>query len=221
MIQFQNVTKRYSNGHEALSDLSFEINRGEMAFITGHSGAGKSTILKLLALMERPTKGQILINQFNINEISESKVPFLRRAMGFIFQQPRLLLDRNVFENVALPLLITSHDHHEIGRRVRAALDKVGLLTKERYLPDMLSTGEQQRVGIERAIVTKPALLLADEPTGNLDPALANEIMKLFQQFNQVGVALLIASHDLNLIHRFQKRMITLQEGKLIADTKA
>lgn len=219
MIHFDKVSKNYSNGHEALCDVSFTLKRSEMVFLTGHSGAGKSTVLKLIALMERVTQGQILINNFNINKIPEHKVPFLRRAIGYIFQQPRLLFDRNVFDNVALPLIIGGYDHREIGRRVRAALDKVGLLNKEKYLPDMLSSGEQQRVGIARAIVNKPPLLLADEPTGNLDPALASEIMRLFQQFNQVGVALLIASHDLNLISSMNRRIITLKEGKILNDT--
>ncbi|MGE3919540.1 MAG: cell division ATP-binding protein FtsE [Gammaproteobacteria bacterium] len=218
MIEFKKVTKRYANGHLALSEINFRINQGEMAFLTGHSGAGKSTVLKLIALLERCTRGQILINDYNINDIPERKIPLLRRAVGFIYQQPHLLPERTVYDNVALPLIIGAYTRHEVQRRVHAALDKVGLSKKEKYFPPALSCGEQQRVGIARAIVSKPPLLLADEPTGNLDPELSADMMRLFQQFNQAGVALLIASHDINLISTTNKRVITLKEGEIISD---
>lgn len=218
MIQFEKVTKRYNNGHEALSEVSFQIARGEMVFLTGHSGAGKSTILKLLALMESVTRGQILLNGFAINRLPMNKIPYLRRSIGFIFQQPRLLLDRTLFDNIALPLIISGYTRSEMSRRVRAALDKVGLLQKEKLYPQALSSGEQQRASIARAIVNKPPLLLADEPTGNLDPTLSAEIMRLLIQFNQVGVALLVASHDFTLIKSMRRRVITLKQGVVVQD---
>jgi len=218
MIQFNDVSKRYPNGHEALRNVTFSLNNGEMAFLTGHSGAGKSTLLKLICVMEKPTSGQVLIDSRNVGRISRRKIPFVRRNIGMIFQDHRLLFDRTVFDNVALPLIISGYPHKEIGRRVRAALDKVGLLSKEKLLPIMLSGGEQQRVGIARAVVNKPPLLLADEPTGNLDPELSAEIMGLFEQFNQVGVSVLIASHDLGLIARLPHRVMSLKEGQLIQD---
>ena len=218
MIEFDKVTKHFNTGHAALSDVSFRLARGEMLFLTGHSGAGKTTVLKLIALMERCTEGQILVNGVNINRMSDHKVPYFRRAIGFIFQQPHLLLERSVFDNVALPLVVAGYEHREIGRRVRAALDKVGLLAKEKFSPKLLSAGEQQRVGIARAIVNKPALVLADEPTGNLDPSLSAEIMQLFTQLNQVGVGMLIASHHLALIKSMEKRIITLKDGTIIND---
>lgn len=218
MIQFNNVSKQYSKSQDALSNVSFHLDKGEMAFLTGHSGAGKSTILKLTALIERPSSGQIIVNQQNLTKFTRRKIPELRRTMGIIFQDPKLIPDRRVFDNVALPLVISSYHPREIAKRVRAALDKVGLLHKEKSFPDELSGGEQQRVGIARAVVNKPNLLLADEPTGNLDPDLSAEIMRLFEQFNQVGVALLIASHDLSLIASLRHRIITLDQGKLIND---
>lgn len=218
MIQFENVSKRYSKNQDALADISFELAQGEMAFLTGHSGAGKSTILKLAALIERPTAGQIIVNNKNLNRYTRRKIPELRRSMGIIFQDPKLIVNHNVFDNVALPLVIASYHPREIAKRVRAALDKVGLLHKEKMVPDELSSGEKQRVGIARAVVNKPDLLLADEPTGNLDPALSAEIMRLFEQFNQVGVALLIASHDLSLIASLRHRIITLNSGRIIND---
>lgn len=217
MIHFDNVSKRYPNGFDALSHVTFSIAKGEMAFLTGHSGAGKSSLLKLIMLMERPTNGKVFINDQYIGKLSRRKVPFLRRSMGVIFQNPRLLEDVTVFDNVALPLVIAGFRHQEIAKRVRAALDKVGLLSKERYFPPALSGGEQQRVGIARAVVHKPAILLADEPTGNLDPELSAEIMHLFEQFNQVGVSLLIASHDLALISRMNHRILTLHQGRMVS----
>ena len=218
MIHFAKVCKRYPNGQDALKNVDLEIASGEMAFLTGHSGAGKSTILKLISLMERPTSGQVVINGKNLSKIKRRKIPAIRRDIGMIFQDHRLLFDRSVFDNVALPLMIAGYDHREIGRRVRAALDKVGLLSKEKDTPIMLSGGEQQRVGIARAVVNKPPLLLADEPTGNLDPELSAEIMKLFEQFNQVGVSLLIASHDLSLLAKMHYRTLVMKEGRLVQD---
>ncbi len=221
MIRFSNVTKRYPGGQEALSDVSLHLAPGEMAFLTGHSGAGKSTLLKLVALLERATRGQVVINGQNLAKLGRRRVPFLRRNIGIIFQDHRLLLDRTVYDNVALPLIIAGFPAREIGRRVRAALDKVDLLGKERAYPITLSGGEQQRVGIARAIVTKPPILLADEPTGNLDPELSREIMGLFDQFNQVGVTVLVASHDLDLIRTMNKRILVLRQGRLVDDTAA
>jgi cell division transport system ATP-binding protein len=216
MITFDRVSKRYPGGHDALSEVSFNIASDELVFLTGHSGAGKSTLLKLIMLMERPTRGQVLINGQNLNGLRDSQIPQLRRQIGVVFQNHQLLFDRSVFDNVALPLLIAGHGHRETGRRVRAALDKVGLLAREKDMPITLSGGEQQRVGIARAVVNKPRLLLADEPTGNLDPALSAEIMGLFEQFNQVGVTVLIASHDLTLISRLRHRILTLRQGRVI-----
>ena len=218
MIRFNNVSKRYANGHDALKHINLNLDKGEMAFLTGHSGAGKSTLLKLISLVERSTRGDIYINNINLNKVTNRKIPYVRRNIGMIFQDHRLLFDRSVFDNVALPLIIAGHPHKEIGRRVRAALDKVGLLKKEKLEPIMLSGGEQQRVGIARAVVNKPPIVLADEPTGNLDPELSAEIMGLFQQFNQVGVSLLVASHDLGLIARMRYRTITLKNGSLVSD---
>ncbi len=217
MIRFTHVSKRYPGGHEALQDVSLHLAPGEMAFLTGHSGAGKSTLLKLIGLLERATRGQVLVDGLNLAKVSRRRIPYLRRRVGMIFQDHRLLFDRTVFDNVALPLVIEGLRHQEIGRRVRAALDKVGLLGKERAYPITLSGGEQQRVGIARAVVNKPPLLLADEPTGNLDPGLSREIMHLFEQFNQVGVTVLIASHDLDLIRRLPHRIVALSGGRVAA----
>lgn len=216
MISFDRVGKRYAEGHDALREVSVEINRDELVFITGHSGAGKTTLLRMIMLMERPTRGQVTVDGQNLAAVSARGIPRHRRNIGVVFQNHRLLLDRTVFDNVALPLVIAGYDHREVGRRVRAALDKVGLLDRERALPVTLSGGEQQRVGIARAVVGKPKILLADEPTGNLDPALSAEIMQLFEEFNQVGVTVLIASHDLALISRLRHRIITLREGRLV-----
>jgi len=218
MIHFDNVSKRYPNGHDALSHINMHLDAGEMAFLTGHSGAGKSTMLKLISLVERTTRGEVWVNGRALSKEPNRKIPYVRRDIGMIFQDHRLLFDRTVFDNVALPLVIAGTPHRDIGRRVRAALDKVGLLGKEKLEPIMLSGGEQQRVGIARAVVTKPPIILADEPTGNLDPELSGEIMSLFQQFNQVGVSLLIASHDLGLIARMRYRTITLKGGNLVSD---
>ncbi|GAB2537122.1 cell division ATP-binding protein FtsE [Rhodanobacter koreensis] len=221
VIHFDQVSKRYEGGHEALSQLSFEVPTGEMAFVTGHSGAGKSTLLKLLGLIERPSHGTISMDGKNLSRIRRSGIPKWRRQIGMVFQDHRLLMERTVFANVELPLVIGGIARPERARRVRAALEKVGLLAYERQLPDTLSAGEQQRVGIARAIVARPSLLIADEPTGNLDPQLAVEIMGLFGEFQQVGTTVLIASHDLPLIKRMKKRVIVLDHGRLVADLAA
>ena len=221
MIEFHNVTKRYEGGFEALSNVSLQLGDGEMAFITGHSGAGKSTLLKIIALIEKPTRGQALLNRINLNTVSRYRIPFIRRNIGIIFQDHQLLFDRSVFDNVSLPLLIQGYRHQEIAKRTRAALDKVGLLHKEKSLPITLSGGEQQRVGIARAVVHKPMLLLADEPTGNLDPVLSREIMEIFVDFHRVGVTVLVASHDLDLIEELDKPRMTLNRGQLILNDLA
>ncbi|MCV6609198.1 MAG: cell division ATP-binding protein FtsE [Amphritea sp.] len=218
MISFNNVTKRYENGYEALNQVEFNMRRGEMAFLTGHSGAGKSTLMKLIMLMERPSNGRVLVGDQDLAALPDREIPYHRRRIGVVFQNHQLLFDRSVFENIALPLRICGYDPADAARRARAALDKVGLLSKEKLNPVVLSGGEQQRVGIARAIVHKPELLLADEPTGNLDPKLSEEIMRLFQQFNQVGTTVLIASHDLGLIARMRHRVLTLKQGRLISD---
>jgi cell division transport system ATP-binding protein len=218
MIQFDDVSKRYPSGQEALSHIDLQLGRSELAFLTGHSGAGKSTLLKLIMLMELPSSGQIIINGQNLAKISRTALPFYRRNIGLVFQDHQLLFDRSVYDNVALPLQIAGLDSRDIARRVRAALDKVGLLNKENQNPVALSSGEQQRVGIARAVVNKPPLLLADEPTGNLDPELSAEIMVLFEQFSAVGVTVLIASHDLSLISRMHHRTLVLDHGRLRAE---
>ncbi|MBW8192286.1 cell division ATP-binding protein FtsE [Neiella marina] len=218
MIRFDNVDKVYGSGHHALKNVSFHLKKGEMAFLTGHSGAGKSTLLKLIALLERPTNGNVFINGHSLNTVTRRHIPYVRRDIGIIFQDHRLLTDRPVFDNVALPMVIEGYSHQEIRRRVAAALDKVGLLDKARLLPSMLSGGEQQRVGIARAVVNKPPIILADEPTGNLDPALSMEILRLFEEFNRVDVAVLIATHDLGLIARMRYRTLTLREGQMFND---
>ena len=221
MIRFDEVSKRYDGGSEALSRVSFELADGEMSFLTGHSGAGKSTLMKLIILMERASQGQVIVNGTNLNRVSRRQVPALRRSVGVVFQNHQLLSDRTVYDNVALPLTIAGFSPKEVGRRVRAALSKVGLSDKEKKYPVALSGGEQQRVGIARAVVNKPPLLLADEPTGNLDPELSQEIMDLFSQFNQVGVSVLIATHDLDLVQRMAKRELILRDGKLISSAVA
>ncbi|MCP4470629.1 MAG: cell division ATP-binding protein FtsE [Gammaproteobacteria bacterium] len=216
MIEFHNVTKRYPSGFEALNNVSLHLGDGQMAYITGHSGAGKSTLLKIIALIEKPTRGQALLNRINLNNLPRQRIPYLRRNIGIIFQDHQLLFDRPVFDNVALPLQIQGYRPQEVAKRSRAALDKVGLLHKEKSMPITLSGGEQQRVGIARAVVHKPMLLLADEPTGNLDPILSREIMQIFVDFNQVGVTVLVASHDLGLIEELDKPRLTLNAGQLI-----
>jgi len=218
MIQFDNLSKRYATGFDALKNVSLHMDAGELAFLTGHSGAGKSTLLKILMLLERPTSGTLLINGKNVNRLANYKIPSYRRQLGVVFQDHQLLVDRNVFDNVALPLQVSGYSRKEVGRRVRAALDGVGLLEKERHSPLTLSGGEQQRVGIARAVVHKPRILLADEPTGNLDPDLSAEIMALFRRFQEVGVTVLIATHDIDLINRMQCRIIRLEQGSVVAD---
>jgi len=218
MIRFDNLSKRYPGGFEALRNVSFEMDSGEMAFLTGHSGAGKSTLLKLLMLIERPTAGNLLINGKNLNRLAKSRIPYYRRQLGVVFQNHQLLFDRSVFENVALPLQVSGYTPGEIGRRVRAALDGVGLLDREKQNPIELSGGEQQRVGIARAVVHKPKILLADEPTGNLDPQLSAEIMALFKRFQDVGVTVLIATHDIDLINKMNLRIMRLNQGELELD---
>jgi cell division transport system ATP-binding protein len=215
VIRFEQVAKRYPSGREALADVSLEIGRGEMVFLTGHSGAGKSTVLKLLALIERPSRGRIFVDGRDTGAIGRRGIPGFRRGVGMVFQDHKLLHDRPVWDNVALPLVILGTPRREIDRRVRAALDQVGLLGRETAFPIELSTGEQQRVGIARAVVSKPPILIADEPTGNLDPDLALEVMRLFRSFNEVGVTVAIATHDLHLIEQFGARRIALAGGRL------
>ena len=215
MIRLDRVSKHYEGGFEALSGVNLELKAGEMAFLTGHSGAGKSTLLKLIMLMERPSRGQVLINGKNLNRLHHRQIPYHRRRMGVIFQDHHLLFDRTVFDNVALPLQVSGHSSPGLDRRVRAALDKVGLLNKEKLRPMQLSGGEQQRIGIARAVVHKPMILLADEPTGNLDPELSAEIMGLFRDFRDVGVTVLIATHDISLIEGMGERVLTLTQGVL------
>ena len=215
MITFNQVSKRYSGGFEALSRVNFALERGEMAFLTGHSGAGKSTLLKLIAMLETPSAGQIVVNGVPLTQLKRRDIPKYRCGLGITFQSPHLLGDRSVFDNVALPLQLQGIAPQMLSKRVHAALDMVGLLTKEKMFPSQLSGGEQQRVGIARAVVHKPALLLADEPTGNLDPALSSEVMALFEQFNQVGVSVLVASHDLALIAGMKHRIVMLKGGQI------
>ncbi|MDP2240909.1 MAG: cell division ATP-binding protein FtsE [Burkholderiales bacterium] len=217
MIALSGVCKRYPGGYEALKNISFAINTGEMVFITGHSGAGKSTLLKLIAAIERPTSGSIVINGQNLGALRPGAIPFLRRNFGLIFQDHKLLFDRTLFDNVMLPLNIRGFDRREAQKRVRAALDKVGLLSREKAYPVTLSGGEQQRLCIARAIVHRPAILLADEPTGNLDAAYASDLGDLFTSFNQVGVTVIIATHDENLGDRLKPRAIVLNHGELAA----
>ena len=219
MIEFDNLSKRYEGGFEALSKISFKMEAGEMAFLTGRSGAGKSTLLKLLMLMERPSSGNLLINGINLNQLRKAQVPTYRRQLGVVFQNHRLLMDRSLYDNVSLPLQVSGYPRAEMSRRVRAALDSVGLLEREQLKPVELSGGEQQRIGIARAIVHKPRILLADEPTGNLDPQLSAEIMALFRRFQTVGVTVLIATHDVSLINRMRLRILRLDNGTLAEDS--
>jgi len=221
MILFERVGKRYGGRFDALANLDFRVQRGEMVFLTGHSGAGKSSLLRLIMLLERPTRGRVLVAGHDIGRLHPSQVPFYRRQIGVVFQDHQLLHDRSIYHNVALPLEIRGADPRDVARRVRAALDKVGLLHREKALPIELSGGEQQRVGIARAVVNKPSLLLADEPTGNLDPQLSADIMALFEDFNRIGTTVMIASHDLALIARLRHRVLRLREGRLIGDEDA
>ncbi|MCG6942320.1 MAG: cell division ATP-binding protein FtsE [Thiohalocapsa sp.] len=218
MIEFEHVSKRYPERGDALRDVSFRLGGGEMAFLTGHSGAGKSTLLKLIGLLERPTRGSIRVGDDDLASLPRRRIPAHRRRIGMVFQDHRLLAERSVFDNVALPLVTAGMPRDEIAKRVRAALDQVGLLKFERALPLTLSSGEQQRVGIARAVVGRPEVILADEPTGNLDPELSREIFRLFERFYQVGVSLLIATHDLDLIQSLGHRTLVLKQGRLVAD---
>jgi len=215
MIRFNQVNKRYPGGYQALKNVSFEIAKGEMVFITGHSGAGKSTLLKLIAAIERPNLGSVIVNNQNVGVLKDRALPYLRRNLGIIFQDHKLLFDRNVFDNVMLPLQICGFEYRESHKRVRAALDKVGLLKREKSNPIALSGGEQQRLCIARAIVNRPTILLADEPTGNLDAEYAHEIMAIFDSFHQVGVTLLISTHDESVLQDTEVRVISLRQGEL------
>ncbi len=217
MIRFENVTKRYAGGRDGLSEVSLQIGAGELVFLTGHSGAGKSTLLKLIALIERPTRGQVLIGGRNIGRLADREVPQHRRGIGMVFQDHKLLPDRSIIDNVSLPLIIGGVGRREIQRRARAALDQVGLLGREQNRPNSLSAGEQQRVGIARAVVSRPPLLIADEPTGNLDPQLSLEIMQLFRRLNEIGVTTVIATHDLSLLDSLGGRHVNLNAGRLAA----
>jgi len=215
-IVLSSVSKRYPGGHDALANITLTVETGELVFITGHSGAGKSTLLKLMAAIERPTSGSVIVNGQNIGTLRARGIPFLRRNFGLVFQDHKLLFDRNAFENVMLPLDITGYDRRESARRTRAALDKVGLLHKEKARPITLSGGEQQRLCIARAIVHRPAVLLADEPTGNLDAEYATEIGTLFSDFNQVGVTVVLATHDAQLAKRLNPRIVNIRGGRLV-----
>lgn len=221
MIKFDRVSKLYPGGSRALADVSFTIERGDMVFLTGHSGAGKSTLLRLVMMLERASRGQVIVNDLNLSKSPDRLAPFVRRNTGMIFQDHKLLKDKNVADNVALPLMIAGLKYSDIRKRVRAALDKVGLLEKEKAWPLTLSGGEQQRVGIARAIVSMPPLLLADEPTGNLDPNLSRELFELFAQVSEQGATVLIASHDLDLIRQMRKRVLVLSAGRLADDIPA
>ena len=215
MVSFSSVAKRYPGGQEALREVSFMISEGELAFITGRSGAGKSTLLKLIAAIERPTSGSVIVKGQNIGALKRAAIPYLRRNLGLVFQDQKLLYDRSVYDNAMLPLAFSSHTPKEAARRVRAALDKVGLLARERSNPIQLSGGEQQRLAIARAVVNRPSLLIADEPTANLDAESAARILEIFVAFNQVGVTVLIATHDQGLVARYGKRILRLEQGRI------
>lgn len=217
MIEFERVFKRYPNGREALQDVSLRIEAGEFVFLTGRSGAGKSSLLKLIALLERPTRGQLIVNGQDTGRLPRRAIPAYRRRLGIVFQDHQLLMDRPIYDNVALPLVVSDTRFRDIDKRVRAALDQVGLLGRERVLPAELSIGEQQRVGIARAVVAKPTVLIADEPTGNLDHALARDVMNLFQRFQEVGVTVVIATHDLALVQELGHREVHIDDGRVIA----
>jgi len=215
LVKFSSVAKRYPGGQEALSNVSFAIESGELAFVTGRSGAGKSTLLKLIPAIERPSAGSVIVGAQNVGALKRGAIPYLRRNIGLVFQDQKLLYDRSVYDNVVLPLAFTGQPPREAARRVRAALDKVGLLGRERSNPIQLSGGEQQRVAIARAVVNRPALLLADEPTANLDAESAQRVFDIFLAFNQVGVTVLIATHDQGLIERYGRRLIRLEQGRI------
>lgn len=219
MITFDKVSKHYRNGHTALSNVSFHLKKQEMTFLTGHSGAGKSTLLKLIMCIEGNYQGKIVYQDKDISRLGRRKIPFLRRSIGMIFQDPMLLAEKSVYDNVALPLIVDGYRYQEVGRRVRPALDMVGLLGKEKLLPGDLSQGERQRVGIARAIVNRPVLILADEPTGNLDPELSLSIMRLFDNFRQTGATVLVATHDLSLIATMSHPVITLKNGRIVKES--
>jgi cell division transport system ATP-binding protein len=216
LISFSEVAKRYPGGQEGLRGVSFTIDTGELAFLSGHSGAGKSTLLKLIAAIERPTAGAVIVNGQNVGAMKRSAVPYLRRNLGLVFQDQKLLYDRSVFDNVMLPLSFAGHAAKDAARRVRAALDKVGLLSRERSNPIQLSGGEQQRLAIARAVVNRPGILIADEPTANLDAEAAASIVEIFLSFHEVGVTLLIATHDQSLISQYGRRVLVLREGRLV-----
>lgn len=220
LLRFDNVSKQYPGGQAALTEMSFSVERGEMLFVTGHSGAGKSTLLKLIHLAERPSRGAVLLNERNLRKVSARGVALHRREVGVVYQDHRLLTDRSVFENVALPLILRGVRRDEIRKRVRSMLDRLGIGTRGDALPGQLSAGEQQRVGIARALVGEPALLVADEPTGNLDPTLSAEIMTLFASLHERGTSVLVASHDLGLVKRMKKRVLVLDHGKLLDDIR-
>lgn len=217
MIEFIDVCKQYSEEATALNHVNFSLKKGEMAFLTGHSGAGKSTLLKLIAFIERCSSGEVCVDGQKLSHLRAKEVPYFRRQLGLIFQSPNLLEDRTIFENVALPLVIQGVGYQEISKRARAALELVGLGCKEKVYPQALSAGEQQRIGIARAVIHRPKLLLADEPTGNLDPTLSEEIMKIFAKLNHFGVSVLVATHDLALVASMRFRTLTLKKGELIS----
>jgi len=218
MIQFHSVSKRYGKGRDVLNNVNLAVDAAELVFLTGPSGAGKSTLLQLLALVERPTGGQIKVGGTDLGHFKRSQIPYYRRNLGIVFQNPHLLSDRSVFDNVALPLVVMGYHHRDVAKRVRAALDLVGLLGKERSLPMQLSDGEQQRVGIARAIAHRPPIVLADEPTGNLDPELSLETMRLFERLQQLGVTAVIVTHDLELLGHFKHRVLGLRNGNVEHD---
>ena len=218
VLRFDNVSKQYPSGHVALADVNFSVDTGEMLFVTGHSGAGKSTLLKLIQLAERPSRGAVLFSERNLLKVRGSRIAHHRRDVGVVYQNHQLLMDRSVAENVALPLILRGTKRGEIGKRVRVLLEKLGLGERERSLPSQLSAGEQQRVGIARAVIAEPAMLIADEPTGNLDPTLSAEIMALFAALPERGTSVLVASHDLGLVKRMKKRVLVLDHGQLVDD---
>ena len=217
MIRFDRVSKRYPNGRDALREVSLQVEPGEFVFLTGRSGAGKSSILKLVGLLERPTRGTVTVNGQDTASLPARAIPAYRRRLGMVFQDHQLLMDRPVYDNVALPLVVADAPFRDIDKRVRAALDQVGLLEQVRALPSELSVGEQQRVGIARAVVGKPVVLIADEPTGNLDRGLARDVMRLFRRFQEVGVTVVVATHDLSLVEEFGQRSIHIDDGKVSA----